>query len=123
MNTLESFTAHVKTKYEAQKSHGSFHQEVYERLTNDEDYTIFQTPFELRKWLVEKYTEACEAQWNNLQVAIIELLATLDTMSMCARHIMHAMDELNAIVSRLDLSGVVDRETALDRLKAVLNNM
>ena len=66
-NALEIFTEWVKENI---KSTGDFYCELYERLTNKEEYTIFINLRQVTLWLNERYHEAAEAQWNNLLLAM-----------------------------------------------------
>jgi len=98
-NALEIFTEWVKENI---KSTGDFYCELYERLTNKEEYTIFINLRQVTLWLNERYHEAAEAQWNNLLLAINKIYDKINELCVESKENADLLEEVKKLIKYID---------------------
>lgn len=96
---LEPFIQYVK---EQLSDKDDFWFELYERLTNEDDYSIFCNLRQAANWISEKRSEAADAQWNNCLTKIYKAESKLRELFADS----HENDDIEVAVDKLlsDLS-------------------
>ena len=115
-NSLKIFTDWVENSISANPTQSpTLYDELYERLVNEDDYTVFRNLRQVYLWLEEKQSEAADAQWNNELIKIRQIYSELKELCQGTKETADFKEEVKKLLPLMSASTAEAR----DQLKLV----